>query len=130
MKKIIKHSLEIYKKPTKWNCSKDKFYIKEKNIVAENTDYLILDDKHFTKICKKHNTYSSAYFELGKRYINFKNCLSEQGIFFTLYSSSKMRKSTIIKKVMKEAKKEYGYLFSEELDFSILDTMECNNENT
>lgn len=115
---IFFHRLEIYKKPTKYSFQKDEYIVREINILAQNERYIVLNDDCFTKIEKKGD--GICWSALNKEQISFKNCLGEQGVFYTCYSEKKRRPVSIKNAIHKKAEREYGWLFSNELDLSTL----------
>ena len=115
---IFIHRLEIYKKPTRFSFHKDEYTVREEEILAQNERYIVLNDYCFTKIEKKGD--GVCWGTLNKESISFKNCLGEQGVFYTCYSDKKKRASSIKNAIHRKAEKEYGWLFSSELDLSTL----------
>ena len=117
--KIYHHRVEIYKKPVKWRWHKDLFEIKEKEILAENDRYIVLNDSNFTKLEKKGD--GAVYCTLNKENIsiNIDDRVWEDSVYYTLYSTSKRRPKTIRKHIEDKIKKKYGWLLSE-IDLSII----------
>lgn len=119
IEKIISYKLEIYRKPTRWSFTEDKFEVKEKSVLAQNDKYLVLNDDYFTKLEKKGD--GVVWSRIDTPSISFRDCLSQDGIFFTLYSTKPRRISTIKGMIKRKADEKYGWLFSESLDLSIMD---------
>lgn len=120
IEKITKYELEIYRKPTHYSFQEDKFEVKPLKIIAQNDRYIVLDTPFFCKIEKPHKERHTLNGVLNRPHIRFKDPCSHEGVFYTLYTDKSKRPSTIQKEIEKEAHKRYGWLFTEELDLSIL----------
>jgi len=118
MSSIFVYRLEIYKRPTKFSFEKDNFTVSEEQILAQNDRYIVLNDSSFTKIEKKGDGF--LWGRLNKEAIHFKNCLGAQGVFYTCYSEAKKRVPSIERAIHKKAEEEYGWLFSRDLDLTVL----------
>jgi len=115
---IYYHRLEIYQSPTKYSFQTDQYKVEEKEVVVENDKYIVFNDAAFTKIAKSGDGF--VWGVLNKEVVSFRDCLGAKGIFYTLYTNRKVRPSTIERHIREKANKEYGYLFSNKLDLSIL----------
>jgi hypothetical protein len=115
---LYEHRIRIYRKPVKWSFNRDEVTIQQKPILAHNDKYLVLNDIHFTKLEWQGD--GVLYSAIDKPSIHFKDVLNEQGIFYSLYSPSKRRISTIEREIRARAEAQYGWLFSSELDLSAL----------
>jgi hypothetical protein len=117
MKKLFKHEVKIYKHPG--GIHNNTFEIKEVEVIAENDSYIVINDWYFTKLGKSNKSYSNEVLE--KEYIQVRNDnhILGDGVFYTLYSISKIRPSTIKNHIEKKISDHYGWLMNS-LDLSII----------
>ena len=114
---IFYHKVRIYKKPAE-RYHKDCFEIKKVVIIAENDNYIVIDDAYFTRISKK-KSYCDTCLNVEKINIRTENHILGDGVFFTLYSEKKLRPSTIKRHIEKKIIAQYGWL-NNDIDLSII----------
>lgn len=115
---IWKTTVNIYKEK-KFSFEEDKFEQKQVEVLAENDEYVCLNDRHFTTLRKAGDTV--AYSVVGKESIRIEDGSGyfgramTKGIFYTLYSYSKKRPSTIRKEIEEALEKKYGWMVDADL---------------
>ena len=118
MKTIFCHKVSIYQKPAKiWD--EDCFTVTKEQVLAENEIYIVLNDSHFTKL--KKTGYGVYFNKMEKETISVRtnDNLLGNGVFYTFYSTTKRRPSTIKKHIEAYVKEKFGWL-SEGMDLSII----------
>lgn len=120
MTQLYHYNLRVYRKPTSYSFERDEFKREVLDVLAQNDKYIVLNDSHFTKLEKRGGENYRLYPTLNKPHIYFKDVLNAEGIFYSLYSTAQKRTPTIEREIREAAQEKYGWLFSDELDLSIL----------
>jgi len=117
--KLWKTEAKIYKEK-KFSFEKDSFEQTQVDVIAENDNYVCLDDFRFTTIQKSGK--GTAYDVIGTKRIRIEDgsglfgSAFTKGIFYTLYSFEKKRPSTVRKEIEEAIKKKYGWIADVNLD--------------
>lgn len=98
--------------------SKNEFKVEQHNVLAENDDYLVIDDRRFTTLKKSASDYETV---LGKPGISLSCNDSVWGnrIGYSLYTEGTVKAATIRKEIDKAVRKKFGFYMGN-LDLSIV----------
>ena len=108
--KIYYYNAKIYKKPTKFSFDNDIFLREEKNVLASNEKYMVLDDHYFTRLEINGGGYLNPV--LNKQNIGLymnKGCFNDH-VWYSFYSTKKKTPRSIKKVIEKFINKEYSWL--------------------
>ena len=114
---IYYYNVKIYKNPSRlWQ---NEFKTSEFTPLAENEDFIVFNDRYYTKIAKTE-TWGRSYHQINKSSvaIHHADSVLKSGVFYTLYSEKPKRPATIKKEITAKLNKEMGFLTS--IDLSII----------
>lgn len=99
----------------------DHFKMTELDVIAENEQFIVVNDRHFTTIEKVPRKQYAIYPEVGKASIGLYNGDSCWGnrITYTLYSFAPVKASRIKKEIEKKVAEKFSF-FTGRLDLSIV----------
>jgi hypothetical protein len=107
MRTINHYSVEISDK-TGIIGERNEFKIEQHQVIAENDDYLVIDDRRFTTLKKGESDYETC---LDKENINLASGDSCWGnrIWYSLYTEKEVKAAYIRKAIDRAVKKKFGF---------------------
>lgn len=121
-RKLWKTVVKIYKGERRWSRDGgDSYTVEEVEVAAENETYIIINDWYFTKLEKKKRRSDDYgdYVNHPSIRISVNDRWLDNGVFYTLYSTSKKRPSTIRSEILAAVRDKQGWL-AESLDLDFI----------
>ena len=119
MRKLWKTNADIITEKgmiSSYRCE-DRFTQEQVEVLAENDNYIIINDEYFTKINKPSKHSSNYDTVLNSQHIAIvtEDKIFSKGVFYTLYSDSKKRPATVKKEIEDKIQKKFGGFVSIDL---------------
>lgn len=88
--------------------AKNEFRIDQRQVIAENEEYLVIDDLRFTTLKKGNSDYESCMDKPSISTAANDSCWGNR-IWYSLYTDRKVNAETIRKEIDKAVKNKYGF---------------------
>lgn len=87
---------------------RNEFKIEQHQVIAENEDYLVIDDRRFTTLKKGESDYETCIDKPNINLASGDSCWGNR-IWYSLYTEEKVPASFIRKAIEKAVKKKFGF---------------------
>ena len=106
--KIINHYTVEISDTTGIIGERNEFKIEQHNVIAENDDYLVIDDRRFTTLKKGDSDYETCIDKENISLASGDSCWGNR-IWYSLYTEGEVKAATIRKAIDKAVKKKFGF---------------------